>query len=73
MDSFYYLSLLIMSKYFQTLTGDAHERYLDKIEIIGGEDVMLVFPSSTYFDIINYLAVGSSLFYIMMEFKNYKS
>ena len=30
-----------MSKYFQTLTGDAHERYLDKIEIIGGEDVML--------------------------------
>ena len=27
-----------MSKYFQTLTGDAHKRYLEKIAIIGGQD-----------------------------------
>ena len=39
---FCYLSLLIMSKYLQTLTGDAHERYLDKIAIIGGEDPYLI-------------------------------
>ena len=41
-DIFCYLSLLIMSKYLQTLTGDAHERYLDKIAIIGGEDPYLI-------------------------------
>ena len=37
-DIFCYLSLLIISKYFQTLIGDAHESYLDKIAIIDGED-----------------------------------
>ena len=72
-----------MSKYFQTLTGDAHERYLEKIEIIGGQDPYVIpdtecanpyiFPSLTYFDIVNYLVLGSSQFYSMTEFKNNKS
>ena len=41
-DMFCYLSLLILSNYFQTFTGDAQERYLDKIAIIGGEDPYLI-------------------------------
>ena len=78
------ISVLIVSKHFQTLTGDAHKRYLEKISIIGGQDPYVIldvewstnpdmFSSLGYFDIVNYLVLGSSSFYSMVEFKNYKS
>ena len=66
------------------MTGDAHKRYLEKISIIGGQDPYVIpdvewstnpdmFPSLSYIDIVNYLVLGSSPFYSMVEFKNYKS
>ena len=71
----------LMSKCFQTLTGETHERYLEKIAIIGGQDPHIIpdvewsanpdmFPSLTYFDIVNYRVLWWSPFYSMTEFKN---
>ena len=73
-----------MLKYFDSLDGVTSKRYVDTTAIIGFIDPYAIesarwssdpqhYPPVTYIDMVKYFVLGSSPFYSMKDFKNYKS